>query len=172
MSCGAIPEADVRESTAALRCTGCVSIIAVKCCCSQHRPGVNGGTWWDENYLKYGEKKAESWVLTLPWKPRWEILSAVKGSAVQWSQEICKGLMLCVWYFPAAVCHLRMSKIQLVPQPQGATQVATEAGGNFKISRRTSLCRNLSNSCLLTRALCKSSFMWEGLALNFLSCIS
>lgn len=37
-----------------------ISLISVKCYCCQHRPGVNGGTWWDENCLKYREKKAES----------------------------------------------------------------------------------------------------------------
>lgn len=83
MSCGATFEVDVWESTAAVHCTGCVSTVAVKCWCSQHRPGVNRGAWWDANYLKQREKKAESRLLTLPWKPRREILSAVKENSMQ-----------------------------------------------------------------------------------------
>lgn len=100
-----------------LRTAQGISLISVKCYCCQHRPGVNGGTCWDENYLKYREKKGKSWLLTVLWKHRWEI----ECSQGKWSQEICKGLRLCARCFPAAVCQLRMSKIQLLPQPWGAT---------------------------------------------------
>lgn len=168
MSCGATLEVDVRESTAALCCIGCVSIIAVKCYCSQHRPGVNRGTWWNENYLKHRIK--QSWVLTLPWKPRLAILSAVKESAMQWNQETCKGLRSCIRYFAAAVCHLRMFKIRLLPQPRGASvwwQQRNEVV--LRSSRRTSLLpsKSVVDRLIPTnqRALWKSTFMWWGLAL-------